>query len=111
MSTVILAAAYLLNMFRRVMQGPIRNEMVLSFKDITLREIVCLAPIIILMFWMGLHPQPLLRKMDASVSNYLENFKRNSSVLAKKAPSRPPTAAAVLRPNKPGSRKDEGSHD
>jgi NADH-quinone oxidoreductase subunit M len=110
-STVILAAAYLLNMFRRVMQGPIRNDMVLRFKDITLREIICLAPIIILMFWMGLHPQPLLRKMDASVSKYLGNLNRNSRVLVKKAPSRHPTAAATLRPDKPISRKDEGNHD
>jgi NADH-quinone oxidoreductase subunit M len=110
-STVILSAIYLLNMFRQVMQGPIRNERVLRFKDITLREIICLAPIVILMFWMGLHPQPLLRKMDASVSNYLGNLNRNSRVLVKKAQSRPPTAAAVLRPDKPGSKKNEGSHD
>ncbi len=83
-STVILAAAYLLNMFRRVMQGPVTNERVLRFKDITPREIACLAPIVILMFWMGLHPQPLLRKMDASVARYLGSVNRRTAVLVKR---------------------------
>lgn len=73
-STVILAAAYLLWMFQRVMHGPIKNEKILSFRDINSREIACLLPIVILMFWMGIYPQTFLRKMDSSVENLLDNF-------------------------------------
>ncbi|MEW5902617.1 MAG: NADH-quinone oxidoreductase subunit M, partial [Acidobacteriota bacterium] len=39
-TTVILAAAYLLWMFQRVMQGPVTNEKVRSFKDMNKREII-----------------------------------------------------------------------
>ncbi|MBN1222389.1 MAG: NADH-quinone oxidoreductase subunit M, partial [Candidatus Aminicenantes bacterium] len=67
-TTVILAAAYLLWMFQRVMHGPITNEKISSFPDIKKREILYLVPIVIMMFWMGIYPQTFLRKMDASVN-------------------------------------------
>jgi len=86
--TVILAAAYLLNMFRKVMQGPVTNERVLRFRDITFREAACLVPIVVLMFWLGLYPRPVLRKMDASVSGYLRTAARSSPILVK-APRSP----------------------
>lgn len=70
-STVILAAGYLFWMFQRVMHGPITNEKILSFKDVNKREIACLVPIIIMMFWMGIYPKPFLRKMDTSVTHLL----------------------------------------
>jgi NADH-quinone oxidoreductase subunit M len=67
-STVILAAAYLLWMYQRVMHGPITNEKIRSFADMNKREIGFLVPIIIMMFWMGIYPQTFLRKIDSSVA-------------------------------------------
>jgi NADH-quinone oxidoreductase subunit M len=80
-STAILSAAYLLWLFRRVMHGPILNEKILGFKDMGGRERVCFIPIIVLMFWLGLFPGSLLRKMDASVAQYLKTVKVKSAVL------------------------------
>jgi NADH-quinone oxidoreductase subunit M len=109
--TIILAAAYLLNMFRRVMQGPVTNERVLRFRDITLREAACLAPIVILMFWMGLYPQPLLRKMDASVSRYLQKANRNPRILVNK-PLPAIKAPAPIRAVQPAvEEKDKPTHE
>jgi len=82
-STVILAAGYLLWMFQRVMQGPIKNEKILSFKDINKREIGYLIPIVILMFWMGIYPKPFLRKMDTSVTHLLNKVSRRERVFLK----------------------------
>ncbi len=79
-STVILAAAYLLWMFQRVMQGPITNEKILSYRDVNKREILYLVPIVVLMFWMGIYPQTFLRKMDASVSHYINRIKSKERV-------------------------------
>ena len=79
-STVILAAAYLLWMFQRVMQGPITNEKVLSYKDMNKREIGYLVPVVIMMFWMGIYPQTFLRKMDASVAHYINRIKNKEKV-------------------------------
>ena len=73
-TTVILAAAYLLWMYQRVMQGPITNEKIFSFKDMNTRELGYLIPIVIMMFWMGIYPQTFLRKMDASVESYIHRI-------------------------------------
>jgi len=71
-TTVIIAAAYLLWMYQRVMHGPITNDRVKSFPDVNKREIGYLVPIVIMMFWMGVYPQAFLRKMDTSVENLLK---------------------------------------
>ncbi len=83
-STIILAAGYLLWMYQRVMHGPIQNEKILSFKDLNKREIGFLIPIVIMMFWMGIYPKPFLRKMDTSVAYLLEQVKSKRSYLAEK---------------------------
>jgi NADH-quinone oxidoreductase subunit M len=80
-TTVILAVAYLLWMFQRVMQGPITNENIHSFKDLNTREIIYLVPIVILMFWMGIFPQTFLRKMDTSIDFLLNKVKNREIVL------------------------------
>jgi len=87
-TTVILAAAYLLWMYQRVMHGPIVHDYIRSFKDLNLREIFYLAPIVFLMFWIGLYPNFFLRKMDASVSLLLRKIeeKKTYFVLEKESP-------------------------
>ncbi len=79
-TTVILAAAYLLWMYQRVMHGPIVNEKIRTFRDMNAREIGYLVPIVILMFWMGIYPQTFLRKMDASVIHLLNRIKTKERV-------------------------------
>jgi NADH-quinone oxidoreductase subunit M len=79
-TTVILAAAYLLWMFQRVMHGPITNERVNHFEDLNKREISYLLPIVILMFWMGVYPQPFLRKMDASINKLVNQINQKKTL-------------------------------
>jgi NADH-quinone oxidoreductase subunit M len=79
-TTVILSAAYLLWMYQRVMHGPIKNDKVRKFKDMNLREIAYLAPIVIMMFWMGIYPDAFLRKMDSSVVHLLNRVKNRQRV-------------------------------
>jgi NADH-quinone oxidoreductase subunit M len=91
-ATVILSAAYLLWLFRRVMHGPIQNEKVLGFKDMDLRERLYLVPIIVLMFWLGLFPGTILRKVDASVTQYLKSVKAKVTVPGPAAENSPSLA-------------------
>ena len=84
-TTVILGAAYLLWMFQRVMQGPVTNEKILSFRDMNRREILYFAPIVVLMFWMGISPGTFLGKMDASVTAYVQRIKGRERVFVQKA--------------------------
>jgi len=95
-TTVILAAAYLLWMFQRVMHGPITNEKISSFADINKREIVYLVPIIVMMFWMGVYPQPFLRKMDASVENLLKLVEKKKTLFIEAKKDNPPTPPIAI---------------
>ena len=79
-TTVILAAAYLLWMYQRVMHGPVENDMVRGLKDLNKREIGYLIPIVVLMFWMGIYPQAFLRKMDKSVAGLIERIKSKQAI-------------------------------
>ena len=63
---VILAAVYMLWMFQRVMLGKLdsTNE---SLPDLNSREIVLLLPILVLIVWIGVHPNSFLKPMKMSV--------------------------------------------
>ena len=65
---VILAAVYLLVMFEKVFLGPVKVEANLGLKDLNIREILILAPLLVLIFWIGLHPQPFFDLISPSVN-------------------------------------------
>jgi len=79
-STVILSAAYLLWLYRRVMHGPLKDPADTRFRDLDRRELVTLAPLVVIMVFMGLFPSLVLRKMDASVSRYVESLEAKPSI-------------------------------
>jgi NADH-quinone oxidoreductase subunit M len=70
-SGVILGAVYMLWMFQRVMFGPLDKVENRVLEDLTRREIVVLAPLIALIFIMGVYPKPFLETMEASVATTL----------------------------------------
>ncbi|PTL37003.1 NADH-quinone oxidoreductase subunit M [Candidatus Methylomirabilis limnetica] len=72
---VILAAVYMLWMWQRVMWGKSRRAENLTLNDIGCREMAILVPIILLILWIGLNPNPLLRRMDASVIHLLDGMR------------------------------------
>jgi NADH-quinone oxidoreductase subunit M len=68
---VVLAAAYMLRMLQKVAYGGTNNPDHSQLRDLGLREIVTLAPLLVFVFWIGLHPEPFTRVMHASVANVL----------------------------------------
>jgi NADH-quinone oxidoreductase subunit M len=44
-----------------------------------LREVLTLAPLLVFVFWIGLHPAPFTRVMDASVKHLMEQTHQASS--------------------------------
>jgi NADH-quinone oxidoreductase subunit M len=70
---VVLAAAYMLRTLQKVAWGGTDNPKHTGLMDLELREIITLTPLLVFVFWIGLHPQPFVRVMHASVANLLES--------------------------------------
>jgi len=73
---VVAAAAYMYRVLQRVAYGGTDNPDHSGVADLNLREIVTLAPLLFFVFWIGLHPQPLLRTMDATLQHLLTQVAR-----------------------------------
>ena len=69
---VILAAVYMLWMYQRVMFGEMTHEVNKHLTDLTLREVVVLVPVVLVIVWIGLYPQPFLKRMEASTRAIVE---------------------------------------
>ena len=75
---VILGAAYMLWMVKRVFFGE-EGRLTTKYKgqlDINKREFVVMAPLIILIFWMGLKPNHFLDWTKASVDHLVNNMNK-----------------------------------
>jgi NADH-quinone oxidoreductase subunit M len=57
------------------MFGEVTNKENERIKDMNLREIAYMLPILVFIVWIGVYPQPFLRKMDASVTSLLEDVR------------------------------------
>jgi NADH-quinone oxidoreductase subunit M len=71
---VILAAVYMLFMFQKLFLGEVDKVENRTLKDINWREIATLAPLLILIFWIGLYPKPFFNIMEPAINKLLENI-------------------------------------
>ncbi|MFT2604480.1 hypothetical protein ACMWQW_32000, partial [Escherichia coli] len=71
-----LGAVYMLWMFKRVFFGE-AGELVKDehhpLHDLSFRELAVMAPLLILIFWMGLFPNQFLRYSKSSIEHFVEN--------------------------------------
>ena len=68
---IILAAAYMLWMYQRVMFGELTKPENKVLKDLSGREIFILSCITLFIFWIGIYPQTFLSRMEPTVKSYL----------------------------------------
>jgi NADH-quinone oxidoreductase subunit M len=71
-SGMVLGAAYMLYLYRRVIFGVITREDLKTILDLNRREVVVFAPLVALVLWMGIYPASFLDVMSASVANLVE---------------------------------------
>lgn len=77
---VIFGAVYMLWMFQRVMFGPLTNDSNKALKDLSMREVIVLAPLTIAIFWMGLMPNFFFEKMETSVTRLVQRTAKSEMV-------------------------------
>jgi len=68
---IILSAAYALWLYRRVIFGPLVKDALRGILDLSRREQLILAPLVILTIFFGVYPQPILDVTAASVDHLL----------------------------------------
>jgi NADH-quinone oxidoreductase subunit M len=74
---VILSAAYMLWMYQRVFLGK-TNEDTASFKDLTLGDWIPVAPLLVLMVWLGCYTQTFMPVISAATQGILEQTRMNN---------------------------------
>ena len=72
---VILAAAYMLWLYKRIIFGRIVNSEVKDLKDIEKTEFYILYLLAGLIIFFGFYPDPLFNTIDISINNLLNNYK------------------------------------
>jgi NADH-quinone oxidoreductase subunit M len=65
---IILGATYMLYLYRRIIFGKITKEDVRAMLDLSWREKLIFAPLIVLVFWMGIYPDSFLDPMKPAVN-------------------------------------------
>lgn len=68
---VVLSAAYLLSVVRRVAYGPLRDPGHAAFADCTRRELAAMLPLCVLLLGIGLWPAPLVAALRDSCEAWL----------------------------------------
>ena len=70
---VILAAAYMLWLAKRVVFGEVKNDKIKALKDMNFSESFVLLLLIFSTLFFGFYPDPILDTISVSVSNLIDN--------------------------------------
>jgi NADH-quinone oxidoreductase subunit M len=70
----ILSAAYALWLYRKVIFGKLEKPSLFNIRDVGWREMVILAPLVILTIVFGIYPKPVLDVSATSVTQLIDNF-------------------------------------
>ncbi|MBC6989015.1 NADH-quinone oxidoreductase subunit M [Hymenobacter sp. BT491] len=80
---LVLATAYSLWLMQRVFLGPVQPSILLP--DLNPREMLIAVPLVLLILWLGLNPQPVLNTAQPAINQQLKAYQA------------PPTAPQVAR--------------
>ena len=73
---MVLGAAYMLYLYRRIIFGSITKDDLKSILDLSPREIAIFAPLMLLTLWMGVYPSSFMRFFDASTGAMVQSHEQ-----------------------------------
>ncbi|HJN84464.1 MAG TPA: NADH-quinone oxidoreductase subunit M [Candidatus Pelagibacter bacterium] len=80
---VVLGAAYMLWLYKRVVFGQLINKELLKMLDLNKSEIFILASLAIPTLFFGFYPEPLLNTINVSISSLIDTYNYKITFLAK----------------------------
>ena len=73
---IILGAAYMLYLYRRVVFGELKSDDVRAMPDLSKRELWLLTPIAVVVLWMGVYPESFIAPMRKDTQTLLARIDR-----------------------------------
>jgi NADH:ubiquinone oxidoreductase subunit 4 (subunit M) len=80
-SGALLGAICMLWMYERVFFGKVTKKANSSIKDLSIRELAALIPLILIMFWIGLFPGYILNKIGPGIEKYTTDFSPYTEII------------------------------
>lgn len=80
---MVLGAAYMLWLYQRVMFGKAEGENA-EVRDLNWREKWTLIPLVVLAFWIGIYPAPVLRMIEKPVKFIAQHYQNSQQYMAKR---------------------------
>ncbi len=71
---IILAAAYMLWLYKRVIFGKVSSPEIKEMKDLNVTEKYIFASLVLLIIFFGIYPEPLFNTVDISVNNLINDY-------------------------------------
>ncbi|MGE3622385.1 MAG: NADH-quinone oxidoreductase subunit M [Bdellovibrionales bacterium] len=81
---VVLGAAYMLWLYRRLFYGPLEKDDVRAMPDLNCREYAMFVPLVILTFWLGIHPATFRDFFAPTVEKIVADYRQQ--ITAENAP-------------------------
>lgn len=107
---IILGASYMLYLYRRIAFGPQINADAAAMSDVNIREMWLLAPIAVVVLWMGVYPETFLAPIRRDVATIVARIERAAPVGDSKLKLVDPTTARYRVVHGPEKNMAEGSH-
>ena len=107
---IILGAGYMLYLYRRIAFGPQVNADAAAMSDINGREMWLLAPIAVVVLWMGVYPETFLAPIRRDVATIVERVERAAPAGDSKLKLVDPTTARYRVMHHAEKNMAEGSH-
>ena len=107
---IILGAGYMLYLYRRIAFGPQVNADAAAMSDVNGREMWLLAPIAVVVLWMGVYPETFLAPIRRDVATIVARVERAAPVGDSKLKLVDPTTARYRVVHGPEKKLAEGSH-
>ena len=112
---IILGAAYMLWLYRRVIFGKLEKEDLMGMLDLSPREVAIFVPLILIVLWMGIYPASFTSVSGPAVEQLLSNYQVATgtrpipAIVAPAAASEPTTeGTGQTDPAQPAAPEAEG---